>query len=271
MGARERLAESAPDKDELSLPPLATVGGHGAEAAKLEASQCVKPDRHKCGLRQLQAATRPFSPASGHSPPLALNTLRSWAPGWSSSEEDALASGTSQPGPRRLLKHSTPEGAAVSWRSGLLGDVPSPQEAGAAGASPLPAPSSQELPSPRAGLSPTAPLRKRRLSTIRASEVSSGQLGSDADPWAFEEDPPVPASFTPRRRRRPPQQQQDASPQARRGPPHLGLPGIPDKTSRRRRDLKKLAAALERVRQWEIRLLQSIEEATQHELTVQEE
>lgn len=100
--------------------------------------------------------------------------------------------------------------------------------------------------------------------------MSSGQLGSDADPWAFEEDPPVPASFTPRRRQRR-QQQQDASPQARRGPPHLGLPGIPNKTSRRRRDLKKLAAALERVRQWEIRLLQSIEEATQHELTVQEE
>uniref|UniRef100_A0A8D1K464 Uncharacterized LOC106506856 n=1 Tax=Sus scrofa TaxID=9823 RepID=A0A8D1K464_PIG len=184
--------------------------------------------------------------------------LEAQFPGWSSPEEEALASGTSQPGPRRLLKHSTPEGAAVSWRSGLLGDVPSP------GASPLPAPSSQGLPSPRAGLGPTAPVRKRRLSTIRASGVSS------ADPWAFEEDPPVPASFTPRRRQRR-QQQQDASPQARRGPPHLGLPGIPNKTSRRRRDLKKLAAALERARQWEIRLLQSIEEATQHELTIQEE
>ena len=41
-----------------------------------------------------------------------------------------------------------------------------------------------------------ASFRKRRLSTIEASEVSSKQLGSNSDPFAFEEDPPVPASVT---------------------------------------------------------------------------
>lgn len=82
-----------------------------------------------------------------------------------------------------------------------------------------------------------ASFRKRRLSTIEASEVSSKQLGSNSDPFAFEEDPPVPASVTQ-------QQQQGKSPPARRSPPNLGLPGIPDTTRRRPRDLKRLAAVV---------------------------
>lgn len=109
-----------------------------------------------------------------------------------------------------------------------------------------------------------ASFRKRRLSTIKASEVSSEQLGSNSDPFAFEEDPPVPASVTQ-------QQQQGKSPPARRSPPNLGLPGIPDTARRRPRDLKRLAAVTERVRQWEIHLLQNIEEATQHELTIEDD
>ncbi|XP_045876223.1 coiled-coil domain-containing protein 201 [Meles meles] len=54
-------------------------------------------------------------------------------------------------------------------------------------------------------------------------------------------------------------------------PRSWGLPGIPNMAGRRRRDLKKLEAVAERVRQWEIRLLQDIEEATQHELTVEDD
>ena len=140
----------------------------------------------------------------------------------------------------RLLKHSTPEGAAPSWHSELLGDVSSRQEGGSADGSPLPVRAPWDLPSSPGGLSPKVPLRKRRLSTIRASEVPSGQLGSNSDPFAFEEDPPVPASVTRRRQ----QQQQGRSPRARRSPPNLGLPGIPNAAKRRPRDLKRLAAAV---------------------------
>lgn len=43
------------------------------------------------------------------------------------------------------------------------------------------------------------------------------------------------------------------------------------KTRSQRRDATKLAATMERVRQWESRLLQNLEEATQHHLTVETE
>ncbi|KAJ1062910.1 hypothetical protein K5549_004939 [Capra hircus] len=165
---------------------------------------------------------------------------------------------------RWAQKHSTPAGAALSWHSGLQGDVPSHQERGPAGRSPRPARPSWDLLSSPGGVSLMASFRKRRLSTIEASEVSSEQLGSNSDPFAFDEDPPVPASVTQ-------QQQQGKSPPARRSPPDLGLPGIPDTARRRPRDLKRLAAVTERVRQWEIHLLQNIEEATQHELTIEDD
>ncbi|XP_067601619.1 coiled-coil domain-containing protein 201 [Pseudorca crassidens] len=189
-------------------------------------------------------------------------------PELSSSEDEGFSSVTRRTSLTRVLKHSTPEGAAPSWHSELLGDVPSRQEGGSAGGSPLPVRSPWDLPSSPGELSPKAPLRKRRLSTIRASEVSSGQLGSNSDPFALEEDPPVPASVT---RRRQQQQQQRKSPRARRSPPNPGLPGIPNTARRRPRDLKRLAAATERLRQWEIHQLQSIEEATQHELTIEDD
>ncbi|XP_070644093.1 coiled-coil domain-containing protein 201 [Bos indicus] len=186
------------------------------------------------------------------------------ASGLSSPEDESLSSVTRRSSLRWALKHSTPAGAALSWHSGLQGDVPSHQERGPAGRSPRPARSSWDLLSSPGGVSLMASFRKRRLSTIKASEVSSEQLGSNSDPFAFEEDPPVPASVTQ-------QQQQGKSPPARRSPPNLGLPGIPDTTRRRPRDLKRLAAVTERVRQWEIHLLQNIEEATQHELTIEDD
>lgn len=157
-----------------------------------------------------------------------------------SSEDERFSSVTRRTSLTRVLKHSTPEGAAPSWHSGLLVDVPSCQEGGSAGGSPLPVRSPWDLPSSPGELSPKAPLRKRRLSTIRASEVSSGQPGSNSDPFALEEDPPVPASVTRRRR----QQQQRRSPRARRSPPNPGLPGIPNTARRRPRDPKRLAAAV---------------------------
>lgn len=66
-------------------------------------------------------------------------------------------------------------------------------------------------------------------------------------------------------------QEQQGVPQARSGLGTTGLPGIPDPAPRKRRDPQARAAAMERVRQWEIRLLLDIEGAVQHELAIQEE
>uniref|UniRef100_A0A8C6DI67 Coiled-coil domain containing 201 n=1 Tax=Moschus moschiferus TaxID=68415 RepID=A0A8C6DI67_MOSMO len=175
------------------------------------------------------------------------------ASGLSSPEDENLSSVTRRSSLRwSSLKHSTPAGAALSRNSGLQGDVPSH------GGSPRPARSSWDLLSSPGGVSLMASFRKRQLSTIEASEVSS------SDPFDFEEDPPTPASVTQ-------QQQKGKSPPARRSPPNLGLPGIPDTARKRPRNLKRLAAVTERVRQWEMHLLQSIEEATQHELTIDDD
>ncbi|XP_045648148.1 coiled-coil domain-containing protein 201 [Ursus americanus] len=77
--------------------------------------------------------------------------------------------------------------------------------------------------------------------------------------------PPARASVTWRR------QQRTEARGARSWSPPAGWPGIPDTAQKRKRELKKPAAVMERVRQWEIRLLQDIEEATQHELTIEDD
>ncbi|KAB1279525.1 hypothetical protein Cadr_000006752 [Camelus dromedarius] len=188
-------------------------------------------------------------------------------PGLSSPEDESLSSVTRQPSLRNAPKHSTPEGATLSWHMELEGHVPSHQEGGPAGGSPLPTNSSWDLSSSLTGLSPMGPDRKRQLSTIQASEVSSEQQGSYSDPWAPKEDPCM-TVLTIRQQQK---QQQGKAPRTRRWLPNLGMPRTLNTARRRRQDLKKLAPVTERVRQWEIHLLQNIEEATQHELTIQTE
>ncbi|XP_043727724.1 coiled-coil domain-containing protein 201-like [Cervus elaphus] len=220
--------------------------------------------QHRCrgyfraqGLSESAAGVRP--PLGSRMEPGAK------ASGLSSPEDENLSFVTRRSSLRWALKHSTPAGAALSSHSGLQGDVLSHRERGPAGGSPRPARPSWDLLSSPGGVSLMASFRKRRLSTIEASEVSSEQLGSNSDPFDFEEDPPVPASVTQQQKR------QGKSPPAKRSPPNLGLPGIPDTARKRPRDLKRLAAVTERVRQWELHLLQSIEEATQHELTIEDD
>ncbi|KAK2507822.1 hypothetical protein MC885_018468 [Smutsia gigantea] len=168
-------------------------------------------------------------------------------------EDEGPLSEMSQLPLRRVLQHSTLEEATLSGHRQSLGGVPSP----------LPARTSWDLPSLKPGLSPKAAHQERQPSNVWASGASSGRVGPDQDPWAPEEDMPTSASGAwP--------QQQGKSVRTGRRPRNLGLPGIPSVAGRRRRDLKKLAAAMERVRQWEAWLLQSIEDATQHELTIQD-
>ncbi|KAF5916819.1 hypothetical protein HPG69_012178, partial [Diceros bicornis minor] len=172
----------------------------------------------------------------------------------SPSEDGSPPSVTRRQSSRTLLKHST----ALSRRKRPSGQVPYWPGRGSAGGSPLPARSSWDLPSP------PATLPKRRLSTVWASGESSGRLEPNLDPWDPGEDLFEPASATQ-------QHEQRESPGARSWPRNLGLPGIPYTARKRRRDPRKLAAAMERVRQWEIRLLQNIEEAVQHELTIDDD
>ncbi|KAF6301424.1 hypothetical protein mRhiFer1_000149 [Rhinolophus ferrumequinum] len=176
-------------------------------------------------------------------------------PSWSSSEDEDPPSVPRWPSSRPVPKHSTPEEGSLPWRRRPPGRVPYHWGGDPADGSPLPSRSSRVL---------SSSLRKRRLSTIWASEESSGQLGPDSDPQTSEEEPPVPASVTRRQ-----QQWQEDSPES--WPGNVGLPGIQNTARKRSQNPKKLAAVMERVRQWEARQLQSIEEATQHELTVEDD
>ncbi|XP_066096476.1 coiled-coil domain-containing protein 201, partial [Saccopteryx bilineata] len=171
---------------------------------------------------------------------------------WSSSEDEEVL----------VPKHSTPEEGSRHWRGSSLGRISYRWGRGPGEGSPLPAHSSQHLPSPE---------QKRRLSTIWASEESNGQLGPNTDPWAPEEEPPGPAEVSQRQRRgrRQLKEPQEESPGGWTG--NVGLPGIPNPARRRQRGRRRLAAVTERVRQWEARQLLSIEKATHHELTMQDE
>ncbi|XP_054582546.1 coiled-coil domain-containing protein 201 [Eptesicus fuscus] len=180
---------------------------------------------------------------------------------WSSSEDEDPPSVWRPSG--AAPKHSTPaEGFPRRRSRSPRGPRPYRPGGGPGDGSPRPGRASRDLPSPV--------LRKQRLSTIWASEESSVQPGPDPSPPAPGGEPPAPTEATRPLR---PQPQQKAEPGESPGgwTRSQGLPGISSTSRPRRRDLKKLAAVTERVRQWEARQLQSIEEATQHDLTVQDE
>ncbi|XP_053464662.1 coiled-coil domain-containing protein 201 [Nycticebus coucang] len=178
-------------------------------------------------------------------------------PGMSSSEDESPSLVTKRTPLRKFLKHSTPEDVVPGWSPRPSGD------ATYLGGSPVSARFSQDLVSNLVGVSPLVTFRKRRLSTIRAFKGSSEQSGPDSDPSDPVEKTSVSNSL--------PQQQRGKSLQAKSWRQNPGLPGIPNTARKKKRDPKKLAAAMKRVRQWEFRLLQDIEEAIQHELTIQED
>ncbi|XP_034492604.1 coiled-coil domain-containing protein 201 [Marmota monax] len=177
----------------------------------------------------------------------------------SSSEDESPFLVTKKRSWKKSTKHSTPEETALGWRSPRP-----PRGTSHLLGSPVPSQSSKDLMSQLAGVSPIATFRKRKLSTIRASEGTSGQLGSYLDDPAPGKDPPVSASLAK-------QEQKREAREAKRWPGTSGLPGIPDITRKKRRDQKGQEAVMQRVRQWESCLLQEIEEAVHHELFIQAE
>ncbi|XP_058529529.1 coiled-coil domain-containing protein 201 [Ochotona princeps] len=160
---------------------------------------------------------------------------------------------------RKLIKHSTPEEEeAFSWSFRLLGDRLDLSERGSAGGSPLPV-HFQGRCTHLTGVNCITPFRRKRLSTVWASGESSRRSGPEQHQSAPGREMSGSSLLVL-------EQHQDESLHISCWP---GLPGISNVTHRKRRNLKKLAAAMERVRQWERHLLQNIEEATQHQLTIQ--
>ncbi|XP_004839943.1 uncharacterized protein LOC101709220 isoform X2 [Heterocephalus glaber] len=182
-------------------------------------------------------------------------------PGPSSSEDESTPRVAGRPPWKMPTRHSTPEGkeTALHWSPRPRGQASHLQE------SLTSARSAQDLVSHPGGLSPGATFRKRRLSTIYALEEGpSEQSGPCSEASVLEDDLPVPASLA-----RPQEKAED--PQAKSWPRSPGLPGVPNTARKKRRDPKEWAAVMLRVRQWEARLLQDIEAAVHHELTIQDE
>nr|XP_034364451.1 coiled-coil domain-containing protein 201-like [Arvicanthis niloticus] len=113
------------------------------------------------------------------------------------------------------------------------------------------------------GFSPTVTFRKR-LSTVQDLESPSEQEEPHSDHLAAEEEPCMSTSLNKE------QHQKTEALQAMSWPRNSGIPGISDIACQKRRDPKKRAAAMQRLRQWEAQMLQEIEEAVHHELTIQE-
>ncbi|KAM7326048.1 hypothetical protein ACRRTK_014526 [Alexandromys fortis] len=123
--------------------------------------------------------------------------------------------------------------------------------------------SDEDLGSQLAGSIPTATFRKKRLSTVEDLENSSEQAEPQPDPLAAEEEPRTSASLNK-------ECQETEALQDMSWPKNPRMPGISDSPWQRRRDLKKRAAAMQRLQQWEAQMLLEIEEAVHHELTIQD-
>lgn len=163
--------------------------------------------------------------------------------------------------PRLKRQHRTPEEATLSCgqrRAGTLHLCEQSAEGGPLMSSCL----SQGTPIRVAEVNAAATTRKPKPIS-RAFKRPCGRLRPCQDLSAPAEEASVSAPSTQRPRRK--QLSLAALSQS------STFPKVFHKTCSRRRDPRKLAAAMERVRQWEIRLLQNLEEASQHHLTVETE
>lgn len=160
---------------------------------------------------------------------------------------------------KKFTQDRTPEEATLSCSQRPVGDTLNlcePRVEGGLMSSCL----SQDIPVHTTEVSTTAASRKRKP-VSRASKQPCGELR----PWQDFSAPGEGTSALASLVQPPPQKRQCLAAMWR----NSSLPKILHKTRRGKRDPKKLAAAMERVRQWESRLLQNLEEATQHQLTVE--
>ncbi|XP_031197857.1 coiled-coil domain-containing protein 201-like [Mastomys coucha] len=160
---------------------------------------------------------------------------------------------TKMPDWKRPAIHSTPQEMAMGWS-------PRPPGRNFQSRWSLISEGSPQL----SGFSSTATFRKR-LSTVEDLERSSEQEEPHSHHLAAEEEPCTSASLDKEQH-----QKKTEALQAMSWPKNSGMPGISDIAWRKRRDPKKRAAAMQRLRQWEAQMLQEIEEAVHHELTIQE-
>ncbi|XP_075810976.1 coiled-coil domain-containing protein 201 [Microtus pennsylvanicus] len=162
----------------------------------------------------------------------------------------------------RLRQHRTPEEATLSCGqrpAGALNLCEQSAEGGLLMSSCL----SQGTRIHVAEVNAAAAASRKRKPISRASKRPCGWLRPCQDLSAPAEEASVSASST----QRPRQKQQSLAAMSESST----FPKVFHKTRSGRRDPRKLAAAMERVRQWEFRLLQNLEEASQHHLTVETE
>lgn len=162
---------------------------------------------------------------------------------------------------KKFTQDRPPEEATLSFSQRPVGDTLNLCELNVEGGL-MSSRLSQDIPVHTTEVSTTAASRKRKPIS-RASKQPRGELRPCQDLSAPGEGTSALASLV----QRPPQKQQCLA--AMSG--NSSLLKILHKTRRGKRDPKKLAAAMERVRQWESHLLQNLEEATQHQLTVETE
>lgn len=156
-------------------------------------------------------------------------------------------------------EHRTPEEATLSCGPRLVGAL-NLCEKSAEGGLLMSSCLSQGTPIRRAEVNAAAATRKRKPIS-RASKRPCGRLRPCRDLSAPAEEASVSTPLT----QRPRQKQQSLAALSQSST----FPKVFHKTRSRRRDPRKLAAAMERVRQWEMRLLQNLEEASQHHLTIE--
>lgn len=162
-----------------------------------------------------------------------------------------------------LRQHRTPEEATLSCGQRPAGAL-NLCEQSAGGGLRMSSCLSQGTRIHAAEVSAAAAAASRKWKPIsRASKRPCGRLRPCQDLSAPAEEASVSAPST----QRPRQKQQSLAAMSESSTFPKGF----HKTRSRRRDPRKLAAAMERVRQWEILLLQNLEEASQHQLTIETE
>ncbi|XP_069847547.1 coiled-coil domain-containing protein 201-like [Dipodomys merriami] len=177
----------------------------------------------------------------------------------SGQESPALQMG---PPLRKPIKQKTPEEASFSRSPRSPEVAPYIEEEGPGDRFLLSACTSQDFCRHLAGIGSTAASTKRRP-ILQASEVLHGQLGSGMDPLVPGEESTAFVRMAQQQRQK---QKQESFP---KGSQNSRVPRNHHTVHRGRWGPMKPAAAMERVRQWESILLQNIEEATQHHLTVE--
>ncbi|XP_072454207.1 coiled-coil domain-containing protein 201 isoform X2 [Notamacropus eugenii] len=162
---------------------------------------------------------------------------------------------------RKLIKHSTPVETTLSKSMISIESISYLKEAGSEKGTPVESPLPKTPFLEFSAHPETRNLKligqRKRLSTVSASEESNAEVQNSLNLSSAKQGHQIPDPLTKKQ-----------SEMSFRKWCCYGLPGIKDPAKRKRR-LKKIRVAND-LSQWEIRQLQNIEEATHHELVIED-